>query len=463
MLRRAACSLALRLAGQTHKNIRELSRWAALDDGGARDLQRARLRALLVHAYENVPYYNQLFAGIGLVDERLEVNLDRFGAIPLLERSVLSGARQDLLSGDLAGRRWGYNSSGGSTGEPVTVVQDKEYLEWSRAGKIFFDRWTGRMISDRKVVLWGSERDIKGAHESVGKRMVRVLNGELYLSAYQMSPKNMEKYLEEINAFEPVQILAYAESIYELAKFAEERGIGVRAPLAIMTSAGVLGKEMREKIEGVFGAPVFDRYGCREMSDIACECSHHDGMHVLAPIQYVEIVNEAGVQCPPGERGRIVVTSLTNYAMPLIRYVVGDEGSWADGPCACGCPWPRIGEVHGRITDNFVSVDNTLVYGGAFRQLLNAKAWVRKYQIIQETVEKVEIYVVTHTGSVGEKERADLVEIEESTRRMLGKNCFVGIHIVEEIMPSPSGKHVFTMSKVRVQDGSQQNTRPSAS
>jgi len=103
---------------------------------------------------------------------------------------------------------------------------------------------------------------------------------------------------------------------------------------------------MREKVEEVFGCPVYNRYGSREVGDIAGECKYHQGLHVLPWGSYVEIVDEAGNLVEPGVEGRILVTCLTNYAMPLIRYDIGDRGALAgEFKCPCG----RDGQMFARL------------------------------------------------------------------------------------------------------------------
>ena len=111
----------------------------------------------------------------------------------------------------------------------------------------------------------------------------------------------------------------------------------------------------RRTIEEVFQCPVTNRYGCEEVSLIACECQRHDGLHVNADGIYLEVLRPDGTPCPPGEPGMIVVTDLVNRAMPIIRYQVGDMGVLSDRQCPCGRGLPLLEKIEGRMADYVVT------------------------------------------------------------------------------------------------------------
>src|SRR5262249_37736012 len=130
----------------------------------------------------------------------------------------------------------------------------------------------------------------------------------------------------------------------------------------IVTSAEVLTEADRTLVEQTFGCPVFNRYGSREVSVIATECECRTGLHVMAEGLLVEVVR-GEAHARPGELGAILVTDLLNYGMPMIRYHIGDTGSWADGACPCGRGLPRLASVAGRVSDFVVGADGRVVAG----------------------------------------------------------------------------------------------------
>ena len=376
--------------------------------------------------------------------------LKALSRLPFLTKQIIRDNFELLKSRDLQSRRWFYNTSGGSTGEPVRFIQDEVYHVYCQSLKRHYDRWTGYEVGMPKVVLWGSERDLLLGKETLRTRVGRWLRNELWLNAFRMSEEDLDQYVAIINKVKPVQILAYAQAIYELARHVEEKKLVIWSPRAIMTTAGTLHVHMREVIERVFGAPVFNRYGSREVGDIACECEAHEGLHICPFTHYVEIVREDGTPAEPGEVGEVVVTSLINYAMPLIRYRIGDMAAWADEKCRCGRAWPLLKEVTGRVTDMFVSASGTRVHGEYFTHLLYFRDWVKKFQFVQESHTHILLRVVPAVSleqakRIAEQEHA---ELEDKVRLVMGPACKLEIEFVDDIPPSSSGKYRYTISKV---------------
>jgi phenylacetate-CoA ligase len=203
-----------------------------------------------------------------------------------------------------------------------------------------------------------------------------------------MTEDDMANCINLINRFRPKMIRAYADAIYEISRFVSRRGLTVKAPELIHTGAGVLHDFMRGEIERVFGCPVYDHYGSREVGSLASECSSHDGLHIMMEHNLIEVLATGGRPCRPGEPGEIVVTNLNNYAMPLIRYKIGDIGiRLDDGVCPCGCTYPRLKQVIGRTGDIFIGEKGQIVLPAFFIHLLGVifnRADLKKFQVIQK-------------------------------------------------------------------------------
>jgi phenylacetate-CoA ligase len=299
-------------------------------------------------------------------------------------------------------------------------------------------------------LLWGSERDLFVGKERFRTRLGRWLRKEIWLNAFRMTSEHMSDYVNRINDFRPSQILAYAESIYDLARFIQSGDIAVYSPKSVMTSAGVLYPEMRRTIEEAFKAPVFNRYGSREVGTVACECDRHEGLHVFPLTHHIEILREDGLPAGPGEPGEIVITHLMNYSMPLIRYRIGDIGEWAENACSCGRLLPALKTVSGRVSDIFVTKEGVRIHGEYFTHMFYFKSWVKKFQVVQEEPDFIRVLIVPldEAKRTPSSKAEEFGEITEKIRLVMGEECRVLVELVEQIAPTDSGKYRYTISAV---------------
>ncbi|MFS0555436.1 phenylacetate--CoA ligase family protein [Brevibacillus sp. 179-C9.3 HS] len=439
------------LNGNTLYYLDRLQQWQWLSSDKILQLQQEKLRGLLLHAFKHVPYYRSILREVDVVSANGTVQLNNFSQIPLLGREALQTNYEALKSDDIAIRNWYENWSGGSTGEPVRLLQERNYFDWNQAVKILFYQWCGRELVDKQVVLWASERDLMVGRETWKTRMGRWIRNERWFNTRLMSEKSMRTYLEELQQFRPSQILGYVESIYELARFAQRSSLPVYSPKSIMTTASVLHPHMRQTIEEVFQSPVFNRYGSREIGAIASECDHHGGLHVSALTHYVEIISPTGLPVQPGERGELVITTLNNYAMPMIRYRIGDMAQWSDRMCTCGRTWPLLKEISGRVNDSFVKQNGDLVDGRLFVILLATNPFVKKYQVVQNEVDQIHISIIPHQPGMNPHAtyQEQVTTIIDKTKFLMGDSVDVHIHFVEEIPTTASGKFRFTICNVK--------------
>jgi len=404
------------------------------------------LSEILEHCKKNVPYYGNIFDSLGDIELRNGDPIDIIRKIPPMTKEIIRRHFQDLQSKDLYKRKWYYNTSGGSTGEPIRLIQDKEYQDIATAVTNLYYWLIGHEIGKAMVQLWGSERDILEGGVGLKARIKSHFWNIRLMNAFRMTPEKMKQYLFLLDSSPPDLVLAYAQSIYELALFAERNGIRVAPQRTIMTSAGTLYPFMREKIEGVFRGKVFNQYGSREVAAIGCEHPGSGGLWVAPWGCYVEIVDEYDNPVPPGVEGDILVTSLINFAMPLIRYKIGDRGVLSpDSTTPSGLRGQILLKVSGRNVDMFKCRDGTLIDGEYFTHLLYFRDWVRKFQFIQKDFDLVAVNMVKTGEDVPDN---DLEDISRKIQVLLGKGCRVEYNFVEDIFPSPSGKYRYTISEV---------------
>lgn len=407
------------------------------------EFKKLHLKKLLLHASKHVPYYRQLLKNFGVVNGEI-VELSKFNKIPIITKEIIRS--KELLSDDYLTRNWYYNSSGGSTGEPTRFIQDANYRKWVDATNEFYykDMLDINERNVKKILLWGYPRDIfKGTIGLKGKIGNWLTNTE-FLNSFTLTEAKMDKYIKTINLYKPDVIRGYAGSLFELCRFAETKNIKIYTPKIVVSSAETLTKEMREKIESVFGTKLYDFYGSRETASLAGEC-RCGLMHIFEFNNYIEILDENNQLAKDGQEGRIIVTNLHNYAMPFIRYEIGDMAVLGPHKCKCGNILPTLERIYGRIEEQFIRKDGGIVIGYYFVHLMGVvlnKGFIKKFQVIQEDYDKIRILVIPNK-TLPDVEKKD---IEDKIKVQMGQDCKIIWDFVDDIPKTRSGKYLYTIS-----------------
>jgi phenylacetate-CoA ligase len=423
---------------------REFERTQFLPEDELRDLQWRRLQALLRHAHDRCPFYRRRFdqAGAGPEDLRSPADLRALG--------VLEKRDIQERGGELVARGWPAgdllrNQTGGSTGQPITFYLSGDRKCSRAAATLRHNRWAGWEVGDRAAVIWGAPRD-RPADGWRARLYGALLREPLWLDAASLTEASIDGFRRALARWRPTVIQAYARAAVLFARWLEATGQDVHQPRSLVTSAEVLEDGDRALLERVFGCPVFNRYGCREVSVIASECPAHRGLHTMAEGLYVEVETPGGGPAAPGQVGSILVTDLLNPAMPLIRYRIGDLGAWAAGPCPCGRALPRLERVAGRVTDFLVGADGRLVSGVFLATYVVAqRPSLGQVQIHQDRAGHV---VYRLRPGPGFDPAADGDYLRRATREHLGAAATAAVEPVRELPRSPSGKFLFSSSRV---------------
>lgn len=445
MIRKILWNIYMQKKGKAFSKYCTLKRYNRLPRREKQIIQEKRLKEVLLHAYQNVPYYTKVLANSGVINGS-EVNLEEFTNIPILDKKAIRENFEQLMSKDIDNRKWNFNTSGGSTGEPAKFIQDLEYSSWNMAASQIFLEFSGYQVPKSRIILWGSEKDI-GSNKTIRRSLGLWMQNIKFLNAYNINPTMMNEYVDTINQKKPYLIHAYAESLYQFTLFINKNKLSIYSPKAIITSAGTLFPYMRELIQDVFGTQVFNMYGSREVGAIACETSEHSGLHVSDFTQYVELLDNNLNTVSYGEKGEVTITSLTNYAMPLIRYRIGDIAKWSNHSENKKLKPYIFENVEGRISDNFISKDGNITFGSYFRHLIFFMDWIEKYQIVQEDYDKV-IFYIKPINDVPASFIDEFHRISNEIKKVMGESCVVNYKIVDNIQNSISGKYRYTISNV---------------
>lgn len=416
----------------------EQSQWLPAE--ALQDLQLQRLRGFLRHVGQHVPYYRQMFKGLGFDPGALRSVAD-LQALPLLGKAQIR-AHLDALKAEGHGPLARY-TTGGSSGEPLIFYIGKDRSSHDVAAKWRATRWWGVDIGDTELVVWGSPIEL-GSQDRLRRLRDGLMRSHL-LPAFEMSPASLDRYVAEIERRRPRMLFGYPSSLSLIAAHAAARGrrldqLGIRV---VFVTSEKLYDSQRETIGRVFGCPVANGYGARDAGFIAHECPA-GSLHISAEDIVVETVTPEGRPAAAGEVGEIVVSHLATQDFPMLRYRTGDMGLLGRQPCACGRGLPVLAEVQGRSTDFVVARDGTVMHGLALIYTLRDLPGVEGFRIEQLSLDETEVQVVAGPG-FDDQARARIVR---DFQARLGAGVAVTIRQVAQIAPEASGKYRYVLSRV---------------
>lgn len=412
--------------------------------------QKRKLEKCLLDAYKNVPYYNKELKKANLImSDGESVNWSNYHKIPKLTKKIIKENIDNLKSNAIGIKGIYANHSGGSSGTPIEIWQDREYKEWNIANTLFYKTYGGYYLGDRELRLWGSERDLLEGKEQMSVRIRNSIYGRKELNSFKMSLENMVKYIDIWNQYKPEWVEAYTQAIYELALFIKRNHLKVYSPKGIVTSAGTLYPSMREEIEMVFGCKVFNRYGSREVGGVACNCANEVDLHLSVWNHYVEVLDEHMQPVRDGKVGKIYVTTLNNRIMPLIRYEIGDIAESISWNHSCkDYNAPLLKGLEGRDISVIRTREGKIIPGEFFIHFIGVvynTGFIDKFQVIQHDYEKIEIKVSIIDDIEFEKMR---VKIESAIQLEMGGGIEISWNRVNDIPSLNSGKYLYVYSKL---------------
>lgn len=407
------------------------------------NVQVRRLRALIKHAYENVPYYHRVFKEIGFSPCDVKT-VDDLNRLPVLTKDVVRSNFDDLTATNFPRVKMMPYATGGSTGEPLQFYISKDYVNSTSAAELRAYGWCGYRLGDKHAVLWGSSFDLKES-EKLHNKIVNFLDRRIMLNCFKMSEESMRMYTHTLKKFKPKIVRGYASAVYLFARFMLHEGIDSIRPKAVITSAETLFDHERTTIEEAFGCEVYDFYGAREAAAISSECSEHSGYHISAENYVLECVKE-GERVASRETGVILVTNLRNYAMPFIKYEIGDLGRLSDEVCSCGRGLPLMNSIEGRTTAIIVTQDGNFISTPVLT-LIFKDLPVKQYQIIQEKTGKIRVKIVKGNG-YSEK---DTNYIVRGMQKYIGGDVQIYMEFVDSIPLTKSGKRRPVISKIPIE------------
>lgn len=356
-------------------------------DARREDWQLGALRHAVRGAFDTTPFYRRLWREAGF-DPRHDFGYDDFARLPVVTRADLQDAGADVLSAAVSPRDRRRDATGGSTGRPLVIWTGPEERGWRASGSETFFRRLGVPTGTRTALLWGHHLD-PVARGSLAARLVDAAANREWLEAFRLSPERLLDYHHRLQAARPACIVAYASALADLAAVVAEAGGG--APgyprRCFVTGGEKLHASQRELVERVFNKPVHERYGSRDVGNMAFQYRRSADALLEVDWALVHLEPATGDAVAP-----IVATKLHGDAMPLIRYAVDDVAEFPPGSRP-GHPALTLRAVLGRAVDRIVLPGGAWVHGHEFPHLLKDFP-LRDYQVAQGRDLGVEVRLV---------------------------------------------------------------------
>ena len=399
--------------------------------------QLEQISPMLRHYQATSPFYGERLKETG-IDLEKPLDLDTFRTIPPLTRSDLQDAGDALLSTTVPkdhGRVLTASSSG-STGRPVTARKTDVNQTFHRALNLRNHLWHKRDLSAKFATIRGYDPGTAVAPDGQ--------HSQTWTSVFKTGPSiqlnsahcTLGEQVHWITKERPPYILSYPTNLHALALRCQEIGLQMPWLKSLITFSEALSPGQREVIESTFGVLVEDMYSAAEVSMIAVQCPEvPQNYHVQSENVLMEVVDDKGAPCPIGATGRILVTDLHNFAMPFIRYEIGDLAVFGE-PCSCGRGLPTVSRIFGRTRNMLRLESGEQIFPDIAALHLDEIAPLRQYQMIQKSYSDIEMKLNLARPFEGVEE----AHMRKMILDALGQPFNLHLVHVDDIPRHPSGK-----------------------
>ena len=417
------------------RSLATLWRNRSLSPDALAALQLRKLRAVVQQARRDVPFYRELYDRAGVAPD-VPRTLDDLHQLPIVTKAQLRAAgAHHVVSETLRPSCRVTLHTSGTSGEPLAVplspddARTRNLVEFRGQLALGFRPW------DRLVIAGPGYRRRPPLHERLG----------LFRAVVVPGTDPLDEQVRQITSLQPSLFWCYPFLLPGLLSHPSQPLRHVR-PRLLIVSGGILPERDRRMAGEQLGCPIIVSYACMETGRIAMQCREHRDLHVNADHVLLEIM-QGDRPAPPGEPGEVVVTALNQFAMPFIRYRLGDVTAWTGATCACGNTHPLIRVPEGRI-------DEALRFRGGARLevprinlVVRALDLVGDFVVVQESLDLVRLQIVpTRAWRAGERE-----QLVARLREDMPTDVQLDIELVDHIAQRP-GKFRQIVSKIAEDD-----------
>lgn len=428
---------------KTLRFLNEFEKTKNLSKEELQNYQLSKLKRLLQHVEENVPFYQKRFKEANFAAKNIN-DLKDLKKIPPLTRSDLQNHWNEMVPQNYDIQKLSKGSSSGSTGLPVTYFKDDMANSAGQAAGILGWTLSGWKMNLKGLHIWGNPSTVNNEWKRTSSRLKAKFFRHHKFPAYKLTDeKNFRALYDLINKEQYDFIDGYTNAIYLFANYLENNNLKLKVPVKYaLTTAENLQDYQRSAIEKNI-APVFDNYGCSEINGIANECNQCNSYHIIDPHVYVEF----GDKVDELSSRELLITDLDNFAFPLIRYKNDDLGIPKEGHHDCNIPFTQMKNVSGRQSDIIKLKDGGSLSVPSFfgSMLLKQISGLKQYQIERISEDLLHVNFVK-SKDFSEK---DFERIESALDEYLENKIQYKIRFVDHIEASATGKFKLLIDRTK--------------
>ena len=414
----------------TLKYMEEIQKYHKKPAYVMRQIQWQKLIDILNYANDHNHYYKKLFAENSIDVKRIKDASD-FMKIPILTKEAINLKANEMISTD--SRRISKRKTSGSTGIPLVFVKDRDATAYMDAMMHEVYSWYGIELGDRQGRIWGMPLGFKARTFTQIKDLL--LNRKRMVS-FEINRSNSIDFYNILKKFKARFLYGLVNTTVEFTKELIDAGLDPATLRfnAVITTGEILFPFQRDFLKQAYQCPIVNEYGTTENGIVAFECKKGK-LHLLTHNVYIEFINpETNQPAKPGELGEVIITELHSYAMPFIRYKVGDLARPSNETCDCGLELPVISEVVGRVSDLIITPDGRQVSSAILSYSM--PKGVKRFRTFQKSPSGIEV-LLQEKAPIG---KDDLLSFEKKLRHYLGEEIKIDIKKVDTIPIDSSGK-----------------------
>lgn len=406
--------------------------------------QNRHLRKVIKNAYDTVPYYHHKFRSMGIRPRDIKTLKD-LNKLPILRKDEIRKNLRGIISSQSNMNELRVLSTSGSTGLPLRVFISMDEDDYRKAKHLTANIFCGQRPRDRYVTITSP------SHFGEVPKLLRTIG--VYDRAFVSVFDEVGTQISKIEKLRPNVLAGYSSSLLLLAREVQKKATKTIKPRFILGGAELIDHLSRRFVEQVFDVPFYDQYAIVELDRVAWQCTAKSQYHIDADSIIVQFLDRNGEEVSAGERGEIICTSLFNYAMPFIRYAVGDMGIASDDECACGIKLPLMKVIEGRKDSLLVLPDGRQLSPRTFTVAMNmfhSTKDVEQFRVIQRKANRFEIHIKMKSRMTDEKAmEEELVAHLEKMLNVTKDDLAFDVRFVDDIPIDKTGKFSAVVSKIK--------------